>query len=187
MFLTNKNKYYILLLIVVQVTYSCHRNKPEKHLPTIANSSSCINSIKNYSDTVKFEKRISLFDKLKYEKKFSLKDCNTDQFRDDTVYQKSVIKIVLKIYLYCISLDEPRDDLFIFYHASNTTVKIIDEYIYIMNGKKVPLYTVENLEVKTVRTVIKENKRFQNDSTIMHLLDSCDVQLKKIKHIGKYR
>jgi hypothetical protein len=101
------------------------------------------------------------------------------------VFQKSVIKIVLKIYLYCISLEEPRDDLFIFYRATNTTIKTIDEYIYIMNGKKVPLYPVENLEVNTVRSVIKENKIFQKDKDIMSLLDSCNVQLKKIKHIQR--
>ncbi|MBB3056755.1 hypothetical protein [Mucilaginibacter gotjawali] len=172
-------------MIVIQLLYSCHGNKPTNVVRKTVNSNSCINSIKNYSDTVKFEKDINLYDKLKYEKKFSLENCNTDQFRDDPVFQKSVIKIVLKIYLYCISLEEPRDDLFIFYRATNTTIKTIDEYIYIMNGKKVPLYPVENLEVNTVRSVIKENKIFQKDKDIMSLLDSCNVQLKKIKHIQR--
>lgn len=180
MFPKNKKVSHMLLLIVILLLYACNESTP-KNVRKSMNANFCINSIINYSDTVKFEKGINLYEKLKNEKNFSLENCNTDQFRDNLVFQKSVIKIVLKIYLYCISLGEPRDDLFGFYRASNTTVKTIDEYIYIMNGKKVPLYTVENLEVNTINSVIQENKKFQNDKDIMGLLDSCKSQLKKIK------
>jgi len=177
MFLKNKMIYQLIMatLIPTLITYG---SNPSKKVEEITNQSTFINLIRKYSDTVKFDKRINLYVQFEKQRNFSLTTFDTEEFKDNIEFQKSVIKIVLKIYLYCISDRQPRDELKYLYYATKTTEKIIDEYIYIMNSKKVPITEIENLEVSTVIPLIQKNKKFKNDKDIMRLSHICILKLK---------
>lgn len=183
----------ILLFVFCIQFFECNEINEKNSLSSSENDKegkaeirqSCLDAIKLYADTLQIEPPVTPYLKFKNEKKFSLDNCDVEFLQDDLVFQKSVLKIILKLYLYDIKGDAIAGDLLPMDSNTGTTAKILGEYIYILYGRHESVAQVEVLFSSSV-TFIKDRPVFKNDKELMRLLDLCYQTRKRVPRKHKY-
>jgi hypothetical protein len=187
----------LLLISLLLILCTCKSNNRQNNISEsakIAHQKShidstaikgCLSAIQNYADTVNFDPKIKLYFKLKNEKNFSLDNCDVEKLEDNIIFQKSIIKIILKIYMNETQTDGIYDDLLAITSITNTTKKILDEYIYILYRKHVSVLHVAMLYSSSV-SFIKNRDVFKNDKELMSLLANCKNKAAHMKHHRKH-